>query len=89
MRLGGFQSVPDHVFVCSDQVVVLAGGLSVGLLSLLLLALMVYCLWRKRKGPSPYEELPPTGPSVPACPAPVILVSQSSWTTLVPQHCSC
>lgn len=69
----------------------MAVGLSVGLLLLLLLGLMVYCLWKKKKkkGPSQYEELPPIAPSVPACSAPVILVSQSSWATLVPQKCSC
>lgn len=71
-----------NVFVCSDQVLLLAAGLSVGLLLLLLLGLTVYYLWRK-KGQSQYEELLPTVPAVPACSAPVILVSQGSWATLV------
>ncbi|XP_074520005.1 synaptotagmin-15 [Halichoeres trimaculatus] len=43
---------------------------------------MVYCLWRRRKkAQGHYEELPSAAPSVPACSPPVILVSQSSWTT--------
>uniref|UniRef100_A0A3B4UKF3 Synaptotagmin XV n=1 Tax=Seriola dumerili TaxID=41447 RepID=A0A3B4UKF3_SERDU len=68
---------------CSDQVSLLAVGLSVGvLLLLLLLGLMVYYLWRKKKGQSQYQELLSTVPSVPACSAPVILVSQCSWATL-------
>ncbi|KAG8008720.1 Synaptotagmin-15, partial [Nibea albiflora] len=68
---------------CSDQVLLLAAGLSVGLLFLLLLGLMLYCLWRKKKkkGQSQYEELLSTVPSVPARSAPVILVSQGSWAT--------
>ncbi|XP_010770654.1 synaptotagmin-15 [Notothenia coriiceps] len=44
---------------------------------------MVYYLWRRRKkkkGRSQYEELLSTTPSVPACTAPVILVSKESWT---------
>ncbi|XP_022599102.1 synaptotagmin-15-like isoform X1 [Seriola dumerili] len=66
----------------ADQVSLLAVGLSVGvLLLLLLLGLMVYYLWRKKKGQSQYQELLSTVPSVPACSAPVILVSQCSWAT--------
>nr|XP_046233096.1 synaptotagmin-15 [Scatophagus argus] len=42
---------------------------------------MVYYLWRKKKGRSRYEELLPTVPSVPACSASVILVSQGPWAT--------
>ncbi|KAI4807280.1 hypothetical protein KUCAC02_027102 [Chaenocephalus aceratus] len=44
---------------------------------------MVYYLWRrkkKKKGRSQYEELLSSAPSVPACTAPVILVSKESWT---------
>ncbi|KAJ4940385.1 hypothetical protein JOQ06_026688 [Pogonophryne albipinna] len=43
---------------------------------------MVYYLWRRKKkrGRSQYEELLSTAPSVPACTAPVILVSKESWT---------
>lgn len=62
----------------------MAVGLSVGLL--LLLGLMVYYLWRrkkKKKGRSQYEELLSSAPSVPACTAPVILVSKESWTRSV------
>ncbi|KAI9546916.1 hypothetical protein NQZ68_022862 [Dissostichus eleginoides] len=64
----------------ADQALLVAVGLSVGLL--LLLGLMVYYLWRrkKKKGRSQYEELLSTAPSVPACTAPVILVSKESWT---------
>ncbi|XP_029978011.1 synaptotagmin-15 [Sphaeramia orbicularis] len=40
---------------------------------------MVYYLWR-RKDQSQYQELISTVPSVPACSAPVLLVSQGSWT---------
>ncbi|XP_067344637.1 synaptotagmin-15 isoform X1 [Channa argus] len=63
----------------ADQVFLSAGGLSVGLLLLLLLGLMMYCLWKKKKGQTQYEELLSTVPSVPAPSAPVILVSQGSW----------
>ncbi|XP_044033739.1 synaptotagmin-15 isoform X2 [Siniperca chuatsi] len=65
----------------TNQVLLLAVGLSVGLLLLLLLGLMVYYLWRKKKVQSQYEELLSTVPSVPACSAPVLLVSQGSWAT--------
>ncbi|KAG7222281.1 hypothetical protein INR49_027285 [Caranx melampygus] len=68
----------------ADQGSVLAVGLSVGfLLLLLLLGLMVYCLWRKRNHQRQYQELLSITPSVPvpACSAPVILVSQCSWAT--------
>ncbi|XP_034564275.1 synaptotagmin-15 [Notolabrus celidotus] len=65
----------------TDQVS-LAAGVSVGLLFLLLLGVMVYCLWRRKKrSQSQYEELLSTVPSVPACSPPVILVSQGFWTT--------
>ncbi|KAL3051710.1 hypothetical protein OYC64_001862 [Pagothenia borchgrevinki] len=67
----------------ADQALLVAVGLSVGLL--LLLGLMVYYLWRrkkKKKGRSQYEELLSIAPSVPACTAPVILVSKESWTRL-------
>ncbi|XP_071400718.1 synaptotagmin-15 [Centroberyx affinis] len=40
---------------------------------------MVYYLWR-RKGQRQYQELVSIVPSVPACTAPVILVSQGSWS---------
>lgn len=67
----------------ADQVLLLSVGLSVSLLLLLLLGLMLCYLWRrkKKKGRSQYEELLSTVPSVPACSAPVILVSQGSWAT--------
>ncbi|XP_026171692.1 synaptotagmin-15 [Mastacembelus armatus] len=64
----------------ADQVLLLAAGLSVGLLLLLLLALVVYYLWRKKKSQRLYQELLSTVPSVPACSAPVILVSQGPWS---------
>lgn len=72
-----------YVSFCLDQKLPLAIGVSVGLLVLLLLGLMLYYLCR-RKDQTQYEELLSTVPSVPACSAPVILVSQGSWTTLVP-----
>uniref|UniRef100_A0A3Q3QX19 C2 domain-containing protein n=1 Tax=Monopterus albus TaxID=43700 RepID=A0A3Q3QX19_MONAL len=74
------------LFVCSDQVLLLAAGLSVGLLLLLLLGLMMYCLWRKKKGQRRYQELLSTVPSVPVCSAPVIPVSLGSWAMSVPQN---
>ncbi|TDG97828.1 hypothetical protein EPR50_G00211960 [Perca flavescens] len=64
----------------ADQVLLLVVGLSVALL--LLLCLTVYYLWRrKKKGQSQYEELLSTVPSVPACSAPVLPVSQGSCAT--------
>uniref|UniRef100_A0A3P8W0L9 Synaptotagmin XV n=1 Tax=Cynoglossus semilaevis TaxID=244447 RepID=A0A3P8W0L9_CYNSE len=60
----------------SEQVLLLSAGLSLGFLSLLLLSLMLCYLWRKRKNQGQYEELSSPVPSVPACSAPVILVSQ-------------
>ncbi|XP_042253598.1 synaptotagmin-15 [Thunnus maccoyii] len=64
-----------------DQKLLLAVGVSVVLLVLLLLlGLMVYYLCR-RKDQRQYQELLSTVPSVPACSAPVILVSQGSWAT--------
>lgn len=70
-----------------DQAVLLAAGLPAGLLLLLLLGLAVYHLWKQQqqKCQSQYEELPSTRPSAPGPPAPVILVSQNSWATLVSQ----
>ncbi|XP_033467416.2 synaptotagmin-15 [Epinephelus lanceolatus] len=65
----------------ADQELLLSVGL---LLLLLLLGLMACCLWKRKKskkGRSQYEELLSTVPSVPACSAPVILVSQGSWAT--------
>ncbi|KAM6899173.1 synaptotagmin-15 isoform 1-T1 [Lycodopsis pacificus] len=65
----------------ADQVLLLAVGVSVGLL---LLGLIVYYLWRRKrrkKGRSQYEELISTVPSAPACSAPVMLVSQGSLAT--------
>ncbi|XP_060883488.1 synaptotagmin-15 isoform X1 [Labrus mixtus] len=59
----------------------LAVGVSVGLLVLLLLGLMVYCLWRNKRSQSQYEELLSSVPAVPACSPPLILVSQGLWTT--------
>ncbi|KAF1373661.1 hypothetical protein PFLUV_G00241270 [Perca fluviatilis] len=64
----------------ADQMLLLAVGLSVALL--LLLCLTVYYLWRrKKKGRSQYEELLSTVPSVPACSAQVLPVSQGSCAT--------
>lgn len=80
------ESSPVDVFVCIDQVLLWAVGPTAGLLLLLLLGLMVCCLRRRRKrrkGQSQYEELRSTVPSIPACPAPVMLVSQGSWATSV------
>ncbi|CAB1419418.1 unnamed protein product [Pleuronectes platessa] len=66
----------------ADRVSLLAVGLSLGLLALLLLALLWFCRWRrKKKDQSLYEELPSPVPSVPSGSAPVIQVSQCSWTT--------
>ncbi|XP_047465183.1 synaptotagmin-15 [Mugil cephalus] len=66
----------------ADQVLLLAVGVSVSLLLLLLLSLTLCCLRRrKKKRQSQYQELLPAVPSVPACSAPVIPVSQGSWTT--------
>ncbi|CAN9508691.1 unnamed protein product [Ophioblennius macclurei] len=66
----------------ADGKLLLAVGLSVALLSALLLLLSVLCCFlRKRKSrQSPYQELLPTVPSIPQCSAPVILVSQGCWT---------
>ncbi|XP_041672434.1 synaptotagmin-15 [Cheilinus undulatus] len=64
----------------TDQVY-LAVGTGVGLLLLLLLILVVFCLWRRKKSQSQYEELLSSVPAVPACSPPVILVSQGFWTT--------
>ncbi|KAM9425815.1 synaptotagmin-15 [Pholidichthys leucotaenia] len=88
----GQQPQPDTVTVqwcpgtesagCSNQMLVLAIGLSVGLLLLLFLSLMLMCYLRRRKKEKiQYQELLSTVPSVPACSAPVILVSQTSCTT--------
>ncbi|KAM6896973.1 synaptotagmin-15 [Xenentodon cancila] len=64
-----------------DQVLLLlAAGLAAGLLLLLLPSLLVCCLQRKKNRQSQYQELVSTVPSVPACAAPVVLVSQGSWT---------
>ncbi|XP_069373870.1 synaptotagmin-15 [Paralichthys olivaceus] len=65
----------------ADRVLLLSVGLSLGLLTLLLLGLLWFYLWRKKKDQSLYQELPSTVPPVPACSAPVIRVSQGSWTT--------
>ncbi|XP_056898081.1 synaptotagmin-15 isoform X2 [Takifugu flavidus] len=67
----------------TDQAVLLAAGLSAGLLVLLLLGLAVYRLWKQQqqKCQSQYEELPSTRPSAPGPSAPVIPVSQNSWAT--------
>uniref|UniRef100_A0A3B3D6Q8 Synaptotagmin XV n=1 Tax=Oryzias melastigma TaxID=30732 RepID=A0A3B3D6Q8_ORYME len=65
---------------CSDQMLLLAVGLSVGLVLLLLLGLLVFCSWRRTNRQSRYQELFSTAPSVPAGSAPVVLVSQGSWT---------
>uniref|UniRef100_H2MX05 Synaptotagmin XV n=1 Tax=Oryzias latipes TaxID=8090 RepID=H2MX05_ORYLA len=54
------------------KMLLLAAGLSVGLL--------VFCSWRKKTRQSQYQELFSVVPSVPAGPAPLILVSQGSWT---------
>ncbi|KAG7507365.1 synaptotagmin-15-like isoform X2 [Solea senegalensis] len=65
----------------AEQALLLAVGLSVSLLSLLLLGLIVCYLWRRRRREQgQYEELPSTVPSVPAHSAPAILVSQCTWT---------
>ncbi|AWP17973.1 Synaptotagmin-15 [Scophthalmus maximus] len=68
----------------ADQGLLLAVGVSLGLLTLLLLGLMTYYLWRRKKDQSPYEELPSTLPPVPACSAPVIQVSLGSWVGEIP-----
>lgn len=69
---------------CSDHMLQLAVGLSVGVLLLLLLLILIVCYLRRRKKEQmQYEELLSAVPSVPACSAPVILVSQGSWATLV------
>lgn len=69
---------------CSDHMLQLAVGLSVGVLLLLLLLILIACYLRRRKKEQrQYEELLSAVPSVPACSAPVILVSQGSWATLV------
>ncbi|XP_061564105.1 synaptotagmin-15 [Cololabis saira] len=61
-----------------EQVLLLlAAGLAVGLL--LLLSLLLCCLQRKKNGQSQYQELLSPVPSVPACPPPVVLVSQGFW----------
>ncbi|XP_003978198.1 synaptotagmin-15 [Takifugu rubripes] len=67
----------------TDQAVLLAAGLSAGLLVLLLLGLAVYRLLKQQqqKCQSQYEELPSTRPSAPGPSAPVIPVSQNSWAT--------
>lgn len=67
---------------CSDHMLQLAVGLSVGVLLLLLILIVCY-LRRRKKEQMQYEELLSAVPSVPACSAPVILVSQGSWATLV------
>ncbi|KAF6718123.1 Synaptotagmin-15 [Oryzias melastigma] len=64
----------------ADQMLLLAVGLSVGLVLLLLLGLLVFCSWRRTNRQSRYQELFSTAPSVPAGSAPVVLVSQGSWT---------
>ncbi|XP_028990136.1 synaptotagmin-15 [Betta splendens] len=66
----------------ADHVLLLAVGLSVGLL-LLLLGLMVYCVWRRTKGQNQnqYQELLSSGP---AGSAPLVLVSQGSGS--MPSH---
>ncbi|XP_041830551.1 synaptotagmin-15 [Melanotaenia boesemani] len=66
----------------ADQVLLLSVGLSLGLVLLVLLSLVLLCLRRRKKnGQSQYQELFSTVPSVPACSAPVILVSQGSWAS--------
>lgn len=61
-------------------------GLTAGLLLLLLLGLIVHYLRRWKKGPSQYEELLSSVPTIPACPAPMIPVSQNYLATLVPHE---
>nr|XP_015818322.2 synaptotagmin-15 [Nothobranchius furzeri] len=63
----------------SDQVLQ-AVGLSVVLLLLLPLSHMMCVLWRKKNKQNQYQELLSTELSVPPCSAPVILVSQGTWT---------
>ncbi|XP_031602923.1 synaptotagmin-15 [Oreochromis aureus] len=66
----------------ADHMLQLAVGLSVGVLLLLLLLILIACYLRRRKKEQrQYEELLSAVPSVPACSAPVILVSQGSWAT--------
>ncbi|XP_015240043.1 PREDICTED: synaptotagmin-15-like [Cyprinodon variegatus] len=63
---------------CSDQALLLAVGLSVGLLSSVLLLILLMCCLRMRKNKQDeYQELISMVPSVPAHSAPVIPVSQS------------
>lgn len=68
-----------------DPAVLLAAGLSAGLLFLLLLGLAAYHLWkqkqRQQKSQNQYQELASTRPSAPGPSAPVIPVSQNSWAT--------
>ncbi|XP_056152698.1 synaptotagmin-15 [Lampris incognitus] len=63
----------------SDRMLMLAVGLSVGFLLLLLSCVLVCHLWRRRRGQKQYQELVSTVPKLPACTAPVLLVSQSAW----------
>uniref|UniRef100_A0A3P8SID6 Synaptotagmin XV n=1 Tax=Amphiprion percula TaxID=161767 RepID=A0A3P8SID6_AMPPE len=76
------------MLLSSDQALLLSVGLSVGLVVLLLLTLILCYLRRKKKGQNQYQELLSTVPSLLSLPslssAPVILVSQGSWATLVP-----
>ncbi|XP_056433842.1 synaptotagmin-15 [Gadus chalcogrammus] len=60
-----------------NQVVILAVGLLMGLLIILCVCILGYCLWR-RKGQSQYQEFISTLPLFPECTAPVLQVSQGS-----------
>nr|XP_057923703.1 synaptotagmin-15 [Doryrhamphus excisus] len=57
--------------------------ITTGLLVLLLLGVVVFYLWRRvrrrARDQRQYQELVATVPPVPACTAPVLLVSQGSW----------
>lgn len=74
-----------ELFVCLDQLLLLllVVGLSVALLLSLMMTMMMMmcCLRRKKNQQNQYQELLSTVPSVPSRSAPVILVTQGSWTS--------
>ncbi|XP_017551605.1 synaptotagmin-15 isoform X2 [Pygocentrus nattereri] len=62
----------------ADPSVALASGLSAVLLFLLLIALTVYLLWRKRQSQRQYQQLISTNPCIPPC-TPVLQTSHGSY----------
>ncbi|KAL7869326.1 hypothetical protein AOLI_G00133140 [Acnodon oligacanthus] len=62
----------------ADPLVALASGLSTVLLFLLLIALTVYLLWKKRQSQRQYQQLISTKPSIPPC-TPVLQTSHGSY----------